>query len=65
MEGRMPLRCVLGWHRWSKWVDVGSGDLQLRVPGGPPKLVGWWLRQRRSCPDCNRKETRLEQTEAD
>jgi len=41
IEDRAPLRCRLGWHKWTKWEDA---ELTVRVhrrislPGEPPAI---------------------------
>lgn len=50
----------LGWcrifHRWSRWVDVCSGN----VVGETETPVGKFLRQERRCARCNKAELRDE-----
>jgi len=52
-EESTPLLCVMGVHRWSKWVDLNQGRLL-----NDGVVVGRFMEQQRRCLLCNKAQCR-------
>lgn len=60
-EDRAPLRCRLGWHKWTKWEDA---ELTVRVRPriffpGEPSAIEKRRGQKRRCLCCNIQTNRI------
>ncbi len=51
-------RCWLWFHRWSKWVDVDRGYIQI-----DGLRIGTFVEQERRCRDCGKSQRHAQRLE--
>jgi hypothetical protein len=54
----MKLRCRFGWHRWTKWEEVGTASRWVFADNKEKLDRGRLPVQGRNCEDCNKLQLR-------
>ena len=59
-ENKKPItiRCLIGFHVWSRWVEDGNGNYYGPFDYGREHPIGSYFYQTRECLDCGKRQRR-------